>query len=267
MTTNIIITGAAGRMGREIASAALADPTCVIAGCAEYAAHPAIGRDYGVTAGLNVSGVVLRDSLAPLPVDKSVIIDFTSPQASLSFLDAVEGKPARFVIGTTGFDDAGIGRIRAVSKKIPIVFSPNMSLGVNLLFVLTELVATKLGETFDIEIVEAHHRQKKDSPSGTARRLGEIAAASIGTTYADAVKDGRSGMTGERTKKEIGMHAVRGGDIVGDHTVLFAGQGERLELRHVAHSRATFARGAVIAAKWLVSQKPGLYTMRDVLGL
>jgi 4-hydroxy-tetrahydrodipicolinate reductase len=142
-----------------------------------------------------------------------------------------------------------------------------MSLGVNLLFLLTELAAKKLGSTFDIEIVEAHHRFKKDSPSGTAARLGEIAASAIGMTYDDAVKNGRAGMVGARTNREIGMHAVRGGDIVGDHTVLFAGLGERLELRHVAQSRSPLAHGAVAAAKWLATQKSGLYTMRDVLGL
>ena len=267
MKTNIIITGACGKMGREIAAAVLSDGVCALAGCVEQASHPAVGKDYGALTGLDAPGITVRGSIAGLAVDKSVIIDFTSPQASLSLLDAVEGKQVRLVIGTTGFDKAGTGRIAEAAKKVPVVLSPNMSLGVNLLFILTELVSKKLGDTFDIEIIEAHHRLKKDSPSGTARRLGEIAAGAIGMSYEDAVKNGRSGMVGERTKKEIGMHAVRGGDIVGDHTVLFAGLGERLELRHVAQSRATLARGAVVAAKWLVAQKPGLYTMRDVLGL
>ena len=267
MTTNIIINGACGKMGREIAAVALEDAECGLAGCVEQASHPAVGKDYGSVTGLEAKGVTVAAAVAGLAIDKSVILDFTSPKASLSLLDAVEGKQARLVIGTTGFDEAQTARIEAAAKKIPIVFGPNMSLGINLLFMLTELVAKKLGGTFDIEIIEAHHRMKKDAPSGTAHRLGEIAAAAIGTTYGEAVKNGRSGMVGERTKKEIGMHAVRGGDIVGDHTVLFAGQGERLELRHVAHSRATLARGAVAAAKWLGGRKPGLYTMRDVLGL
>jgi 4-hydroxy-tetrahydrodipicolinate reductase len=267
LTTNIIINGACGKMGREIAAVVLSDASCALAGCVEQPSHPAQGKDYGSITGLDARGVAVRGSVADLAVAASVIVDFTSPQAGLSLLDAVEGKQARLVIGTTGFDKAGTARIEAAAKKIPIVLSPNMSLGINLLFMLTDLVSRKLGDTFDIEIIEAHHRMKKDSPSGTARRLGEIAAAAIGTTYDGAVKNGRAGMVGERTKKEIGMHAVRGGDIVGDHTVLFAGQGERLELRHVAHSRATLARGAVAAAKWLAGQKPGLYTMRDVLGL
>jgi 4-hydroxy-tetrahydrodipicolinate reductase len=267
VTTNIIITGALGKMGREIAAIALSDAACTLAGCVEFPSHPSIGKDYGSLTGLPEMGVAVGDSIGSQPVGTSVIIDFTSPQATLSILDALEGKPARVVIGTTGIDAGGIERIHRAAKKIPIVFSPNMSLGVNLLFVLTELVSKKLGKTFDIEIIEAHHRHKKDSPSGTARKLGEIAAEAIGMKYDEAVKNGRAGLVGERTSREIGMHAVRGGDIVGDHTVLFAGQGERLELRHVMHSRATLARGAIIAAQWVAGQKPGLYSMRDVLGL
>ncbi len=254
-------------MGREIASVVLADAVCTLAGCIEHPTHQSIGTDYGSLTGLGVSGLFLSGSPEGLPVDKSVIVDFTSPQATLALLDAVEGRAVGIVIGTTGFSDMEIARIRRAAQAIPIVLSPNMSYGVNLLFALTELAAQKLGDSYDIEIVEAHHRFKKDSPSGTARKLGEIAAAAIGTTYDDAVRNGRAGMVGERPKKEIGMHAVRGGDIVGDHTVLFAGMGERIELRHVMHSRATLARGAVVAAKWLAAQKPGLYSMRDVLGL
>jgi 4-hydroxy-tetrahydrodipicolinate reductase len=267
VTTNIIVTGAMGKMGREIAAAVLSDPACSLTGCVEQSSHSAIGNDYAACTGLPSKGVVLRGSVSDLPIDKSVIVDFTSPQATLALLDLVEGKAGRLVIGTTGFSAAAMERIKSVARSIPIVISPNMSLGVNLLFCLTELVAKKLGTTFDIEIIEAHHRMKKDAPSGTAKKLGEIAAAALGMSYDEAVRNGRSGMTGERMGKEIGMHAVRGGDIVGDHTVLFAGMGERLELRHVAHSRATLARGAVAAALWCASRKPGLYSMRDVLGL
>jgi 4-hydroxy-tetrahydrodipicolinate reductase len=254
-------------MGKEIASAVLADAACTLTGCIELPTHQSIGKDYGFLTGLGISGLMLHGSLTGLPIDKSVIVDFSARQATLALLDAVEGRAARIVIGTTGFSDAETARIRRAAQAFPIVLSPNMSYGVNLLFALTELAAQKLGDSYDIEIVEAHHRFKKDSPSGTARKLGEIAAAAIGTTYDDAVRNGRAGMVGERPKKEIGMHAVRGGDIVGDHTVLFAGPGERIELRHVAHSRATLARGAVVAAKWLAAQRPGLYSMRDVLGL
>jgi 4-hydroxy-tetrahydrodipicolinate reductase len=267
MTTNIIITGILGKMGREIASCVLDDTECVLAGCVECAGHPSLGRDYGEFLGRGTLGVPVSASLVGLPVESSVVIDFSSPSATLSFLAECAGKNARFVIGTTGIDPAGIEKIRQASRTTPVVFSPNMSLGVNLLFVLTELAAKKLGTSFDIEIIEAHHRHKKDAPSGTAVRLGEIAASAIGETYGDAVRNGRAGMVGGRTSREIGMHAVRGGDIVGDHTVLFAGLGERLELKHVAHSRSTFARGAVTAAKWLALHGRGLYTMRDVLGI
>jgi 4-hydroxy-tetrahydrodipicolinate reductase len=160
-----------------------------------------------------------------------------------------------------------VRRIEALASLAPVVFSPNMSLGVNLLFHLTGQIAARLGSDFDIEIIETHHRDKRDAPSGTARRLGEIAAAARGLSYDRDVRHGRAGLVGQRSDREIGMHAVRGGDIVGDHTVLFAGTGERIEVRHAAHSRATFARGAVTAAKWLADRPPGLYTMRDVLGL
>jgi 4-hydroxy-tetrahydrodipicolinate reductase len=267
MTTDIIITGSLGKVGREIAACVLDDAECRLAGCIEYPGHPAMGKDYGECVGRQALGVPVADSLAGLSVESSVIIDFSTPQATLALCGDCAGKKARIVIGTTGIEAAGIEKIKAASRTIPVVFSPNMSLGVNLLFMLTELAAKKLGRAFDIEIVEAHHRQKKDSPSGTAIRLGEIAAEALGLTYKDAVRNGRSGAAGPRSDREIGMHAVRGGDIVGDHTVLFAGLGERLELRHVAHSRSTFAHGATAAAKWLATQKPGLYTMRDVLGL
>jgi len=254
-------------MGKEIAASVLSDEQCRLVGCIEYKGHSSIGKDYGECIGQGTLGVVVADSFSAVPVDSSVIIDFTAPSATMSFLDEIDKRKARIVIGTTGIDASGVDRIKKSSQGTPIVYSPNMSMGVNLLFILTEIVSKRLGETFDIEIIEAHHRLKKDAPSGTAVKLGEIAASAINMSYDEAIKNGRAGMVGARTNKEIGMHAVRGGDIVGDHTVLFAGLGERLELRHMAHSRSTFARGAVAAAKWLASQKPGLYTMRDVLGL
>ncbi len=254
-------------MGREIAAAVIADRACALVGCIEQPSHQSIGKDYGALTGLGISGCTVSAAPAGLPVGTSVIIDFSSRQATLGLLDALKGESARVVIGTTGFSDAEISLVRQSAQSIPIVLSPNMSYGVNLLFALTELAAQKLSDSFDIEIIEAHHRFKKDSPSGTARKLGEIAAHALGTSYDETVKNGRAGMVGERPQKEVGMHAVRGGDIVGDHTVLFAGLGERIELRHVAHSRGTFAHGAVAAAKWLASRQPGLYSMRDVLGI
>ncbi len=267
MSVNIVVIGALGKMGREIAALTLSDPDCSLAGCVENPGHPDTGRDYSECTGIGGRGVVIQKSPLGLQLDKCVVVDFSSPKATLGLLDALSGKPTRLVIGTTGFSDAETQRIRTASASMPILLSPNMSLGVNLLFALTETAASKLGDSFDIEIVEAHHRFKKDSPSGTARKLGEIAASALGLSYDSAVKNGRAGMVGERPRREIGMHAVRGGDIVGDHTVLFAGMGERVELRHVMHSRTTLARGAVTAAKWLAARKPGLYSMRDVLGL
>ena len=267
MVTELIISGACGRVGREIARIALDDPAVSLVGCLDRADHPEQGRDMGGLLGRPACGVGVCASLRDLPLSGRVVVDFSTPQSLDALLAEVAGTCGALVIGTTGVDPAGSGRIRECASRVPVVYSPNMSLGVNLLFHLTEMAAARLGSSFDIEIIEAHHRYKKDSPSGTARRLGEIAAQAIGRSYDQAMRHGRNGMVGERTKTEIGMHAVRGGDIVGDHTVLFAGDGERLELKHTAHSRATFARGAVAAAKWVVAQPAGLYTMRDVLGL
>jgi 4-hydroxy-tetrahydrodipicolinate reductase len=267
MTTNIIVNGALGKMGREIIGLALSDADCRLLGCVENVGHPLLGKDIGVCIGREATGVSVRADFAELPVDTSVIIDFSSPQSTLRLLDTVTSKAARLVIGTTGIDEKGGSAIRRYAETHPVLFSPNMSLGVNLLFYLTEILSSKLSDDFDIEIIEAHHRFKKDSPSGTARKLGEIAAASRGLSYDEAVRNGRSGIVGERTRKEIGMHAVRGGDIVGEHTVLFAALGERIEISHRMHARTTLARGALQAAKWLSTRQPGLYSMQNVLGL
>lgn len=268
MTTRIIINGILGRMGREVTAAVCADTDTELAGGIEKSGTAAIGRDIGEYTGAGRTGVVIVDSLRELQTDEAVIIDFSSPESTSSLLSEVRGTGAKLIIGTTGLPDSVLSAIRETAGRNAVLHSANMSLGVNYLFYLTKIAAEKLGKDFDIEIVEAHHRFKKDSPSGTAKKLGEIAAAAAGYAYHDAIVNGRAGMTGPRTKKEIGMHAIRGGDIVGDHTVLFAGMGERLELRHVAQSRNTFAQGAVYAAKWLSKKKdPGLYTMSDVFGL
>ncbi len=267
MKTKVIVNGALGKMGREIVACALSDTDVQLCGCVEYSGHSLIGKDIGICIGKEEAGVAVRSDWSGLPVETSVIIDFSSPESSLRLLETMAARPVRVVIGTTGIDEAGKGSIQRFSQTHPVVFSPNMSLGVNILFYLTEILSSRLNKDFDIEIIEAHHRFKKDSPSGTAKKLGEIAASSLGLSYDNAIKNGREGIVGERTKKEIGMHAVRGGDIVGDHTVLFAALGERIELSHRAHSRATFARGAVQAAKWLWAQGPGLHTMKEVLGL
>ena len=271
---NMIIVGALGKMGIEIARVVLeGSQGARLAGCVEYAGHPKIGQDYAAAAGLpDCGGVKVSPSINDTGVNaksgNAVVIDFSSLASTRANLQSAASVGLPMVVGTTGLEDADRDLAKAASTSIPLVVSSNMSLGVNLLFSLTELVAKKLGGAFDIEIIEAHHRFKKDSPSGTARTLGEVAAAAIGQTYGDAVVNGRGGMaSGTRPPTEIGMHAVRGGDIVGDHTVLFAGMGERLELRHMAHNRGIFARGAVAAAKWLAGKGPGLYTMKDVLGL
>jgi len=265
--TRIIIVGALGRMGREIGKLACEEGSFKIVGCLEADAHPLLGSDYGLLLGEKSLGVNVVPDISKASVTNAVIINFSSPDAVDSFLDSIEKKRTRLVLGTTGLTAKTQQRIRELADRIPIVFSPNMSLGVNLLFYLTRLVAAKLKDDFDIEIIEAHHRFKKDAPSGTARRLGEIVAAELGKSYDAAVKNGRSGMPGERSGSEIGMHAIRGGDIVGDHTVLFAGLGERIELRHIAHSRRTLAKGALAAAAWLEDKSAGLYSMHDVLGL
>lgn len=196
-----------------------------------------------------------------------VIIDFTHHTATPEFVAAAVKAKAGIVIGTTGFSDTELKKIHTASKSIPIVLAPNMSIGVNLLFCLSQVVATTLRENFDVEIIEKHHRRKKDSPSGTAARLAEVIAEAKGLDLKKVARHGRHGDVGERTPSEIGIHAVRGGDYIGEHTVLFAGEGETIEIGHRASDRNIFAKGAVLAAKWLVRAKPGLYDMQDVLGL
>jgi len=267
VSLDIIIVGALGRMGIEIANVVLSDETVKLKACVEYPGHPRIGIDYGLSTGKGTMGVPVVDSIDSLDFTNTVLIDFSSPQSTRSLLEKAPQKKIPMVIGTTGLSEADIESAKETAKEVPIIISPNMSLGVNLLFSLTRLVASRLKNEFDIEIIEAHHRFKKDAPSGTARKIGEIVAEAMGRSYDEAVVNGRSGITDKtRSSDEIGMHAVRGGDIVGDHTVLFAGIGERIELRHIAHSRSTFAKGAVAVAKWLSGQNAGFYTMNDVLG-
>ncbi len=268
MSINVIVAGAAGRMGREICSIILNHSECRLAGAVEYPAHKLIGQDIGEIIGYGTCGVKLSASLAETGITDGVVIDFTSPENTVSQISNAPAAGLKFVIGTTGLSAGQVDTVRKASAGRAVMLSPNMSLGVNFLFHLTRIAAEKLGNAgFDIEITEAHHRFKKDSPSGTAKRLGEIAAHAIGLTYEQAARHGREGIVGERTGKEIGMHAVRGGDIVGDHTVLFAAMGEHIELKHTATSRSTFAHGAVHAATWMASREPGWYSMSDVLGL
>ena len=268
MATRIIVCGAAGRMGVAILRCAAEDPGFEIAGGLEIAGAPAVGRTVGDVIGASeISAPVVGDA-ADLPTHGNpVLIDFSLPDATVANLSwpAAHGLPA--VIGTTGLDAEQRIQIETAAREIPIVFAPNMSVGVNLLFKLVRDVARTLGEAYDVEITEMHHRFKKDAPSGTARRLGDIIAEEMGDAYENRVVDGRSGITGERPAGQIGMHALRGGDVVGEHTVSFATLGERVELTHRAHSRDTFARGALRAAAWVAGREPGLYDMQDVLGI
>jgi 4-hydroxy-tetrahydrodipicolinate reductase len=268
MTTPIIMCGAAGRMGLTILRCAAEDADFVIVGGVEAADSPAVGRRVGDLIGKpEISAPVMGDFASLTPPDNAVVIDFSLPEGLIPQVRWSAEKGLASVIGTTGLKDAERAEIEKASCGIPVVFAPNMSVGVNTLFKITADVARILGEGYDVEIAEMHHRFKKDAPSGTARRLGEIVAQAMGGTYNEIATDGRSGITGERPARQIGMHALRGGDVVGEHTVTFAALGERIELTHRAHSRETFARGALRAAAWVAGRKPGLYDMQDVLGI
>lgn len=265
----IVIVGAAGRMGRMLVANTLRDAELKLTGAVEMADSPFLGQDAAVVAGLAPCGVRIGDSLAAAVQNADAVIDFTSPAAAVANARTAAAAGCAAVVGTTGVDDAGRAGLRALAEAgAKIVFAPNMSVGVNVLFHLCDKVTRLLGADYDIEVVEMHHNQKKDAPSGTAVRMGEILAAAAGLDYKTDTRHGREGLVGARTKREIGMHAVRGGDVVGDHTVIFAATGERVELTHKASSRETFAKGALRAAKFLAAAAPGrLYDMQDVLGL
>lgn len=226
-----------------------------------------MGRDAGEMVGRGCIGVKIEDDVSSALDRFDTLIDFTRPQASLAYLDVCRAAGKRMVIGTTGFDAPGRARIAEASHQTAIVLSPNMSVGVNLCFRLAEIAARVLGDDVDVEIIEAHHRHKVDAPSGTALRLGEVVAAALKRDLREVAVYGREGVTGERGRKTIGFATIRAGDIVGEHTVLFAGEGERVEIGHKASSRATFANGALRAARWLQSRPNGLFDMQDVLGL
>jgi 4-hydroxy-tetrahydrodipicolinate reductase len=226
-----------------------------------------VGKDAGEISAAGPLGVTVTDNLDSALKSKSVIIDFSNPAASLEFLRSAAKKPVPMVIATTGFDPKQLAEIKRLARRVPTLLSANNSLGVNLLISLVGKAAKMLGDDYDVEIVEAHHRFKKDAPSGTALALGRVIAAALNRDLDKVGVNGRKGIVGERGKKEIALLSVRAGDIVGEHTVIFGGIGERLEFIHRAHSRDTFARGALRAAQWLAMQKPGLYGMQDVLGL
>lgn len=264
----IVVLGAKGRMGQMVLQACAqkmrANPASLrVVGAVESSASPYLGQKTGVD-GIDV---VCTDRLEPLLHPGVIVIDFTAPHVSLAALAAIQRKGAAHVLCTTGLTPEEKKIVKEASASVPIVMAPNMSIGVTLMFKITEMVAKVLGEDFDVEIVEAHHNQKKDSPSGTALGFAEAVARGHGVELSQKANYGREGLVGARPKGEIGIHAVRGGDIVGDHTVLFAGDGERIELKHMAHSRQTFAQGAVKAALFLQGKPAGIYNMFDVLGL
>ncbi len=258
----LVLHGAFGRMGRRIAALSAGD--CEIVGAVDVAG---IGQDIGALAGIGPIGVPVTGDLRAILGGTDVVIDFSNPAASVACARACGAAGVPLVIGTTGFTAGERAEIARAVEAIPCVLAPNMSVGVNLLFMLVEKAASILGDEYDIEIVEVHHRFKKDSPSGTAARLAEIAADATGASIEDRAVYGRKGVIGERTRREIGIHAVRLGDVVGEHTVSFGTIGERIELTHKAQSRDAFATGAIRAASFVCTAAPGLYDMQDVLGM
>lgn len=267
MTLKLAIAGAAGRMGRELARLVHATDGCTLAGGLEAKGSPQVGADYGELIGAGKLGIAISDDPAAVLANVDGIIDFTVPKATLSLVGLTAAQKKIHVIGTTGIDAAGDDLIRDAAAKTTIVKTGNFSLGVNLLAALVKKAAATLGEDFDIEVLEMHHRMKIDAPSGTALLLGKAAADGREISLKDRSVRVRDGHTGARNPGDIGFATLRGGSVVGDHTVIFAGNGERLELRHVAESRELFARGAVKAALWAGGKPPGLYSMMDVLGL
>ena len=263
----VAVAGAAGRMGKTLIEAVNKHPSLTLGAATERQGSTLIGVDAGELAGVGKLGVCVCADLASVVDDFDVVIDFTAPAATLQHLDVCAAHAKKMVIGTTGFDDAGKQRILSVAKKNGIMFAPNMSVGVNLCFKLLDVAARVMGEVADIEIIEAHHRHKVDAPSGTALRMGEVIAEALGRDLNEVAVYGREGITGERDSKTIGFETIRAGDVVGEHTVWFAQNGERVEITHKASSRMTFANGAVRAAHWLMQQDPALYDMQDVLGL
>lgn len=263
----IAVAGIAGRMGNAISRAVKFNEDAELAGGLEAPGHPAIGKTIAETSGVGGAEGVVADNLAEAMAKADVLIDFTSPAVSLANAKWCAENGKKIVIGTTGLDLSQDDTLVKLGQSTPIVFAPNMSVGMNLMFKLVGMIADVLGPDYALELIEAHHDQKKDAPSGSAVRLLKEMCAARGWDYDKVCAHGRCGLTGARPKEQIGVGVIRGGDIVGDHTVFYIGQGERIEITHRAHSRDTFAGGAVRAALWLVDKPAGLYDMQDVLGL
>jgi 4-hydroxy-tetrahydrodipicolinate reductase len=264
---NVIVAGAAGRMGGRLVTLIKDSTALRLTGAVESKGHHALGEDAGEAAGSGKTGMPITDDLAGLLDKGEVVIDFSVPEATLNHFRAAAQHRRAMVIGTTGFSAAQMEELKSLARQVPCVLSPNMSVGVNLICKVIGEMAKTLGDDYDIEIIEAHHRLKKDAPSGTALKMAEVLARAVNRDLNQVGVYTRKGLMGERKKEEIGIQTIRAGDIVGDHTVLFGGIGERLEVTHRASSRDTFARGALRAARWVVKQPPGLYDMMDVLSL
>ncbi len=264
---NAIVAGAAGKMGTRIIHLLAATDGIQLAGAFEKPGHPAIGRTVMEVTGAPGLDLKVADSLEAVLPQGEVLIDFTHPEASVAHLKQVAAAGKAAVVGTTGFSAAQLNEIKALSQQCRIVMAPNMSVGVNLMFKVVADIARILSSGYDVEIIEAHHRLKKDAPSGTAMKLAQVIAQSLQRDLEQVAVYERKGMIGQRSESEIGIQTIRAGDIVGEHTVIFGGIGERLEIIHRAHNRDNFARGAVRAAQWILQQAPGLYDMQDVLGL
>lgn len=265
----VAVSGTTGRMGKAIIGQLQGDSwkeRLKLSGAMDHDSCGKLGEDAGIIAGMGECGVKIESDIAKAMSGANVVIDFSGPDFTMRLIDYCEKNGVAIVIGTTGFNGEQKHRISQASKVIPVLLSPNMSVGVNLLFHLTEIVTGILDDSYDIEIVEAHHRYKKDAPSGTAEKLKEI-VLQAGNRTEENVNYGRHGLIGERPERQVGVHAVRGGDVVGDHTVFYFGDGERVELTHKASSRNTFASGAVRAADFLAGKSSGMYSMKDVLGI
>jgi len=264
-TTRIAIHGAAGRMGRAVIQTALATPGAKLVAAIDRKDNEELGEDVGAVVGQGPIGVAVGYAIDPAADPFEVLIDFSQPEGTLAALELCRANKKAIVIGTTGFSAAQRATIEAAAKEIPVCTAANFSIGVNVVLSLLADAARLLGDAYDVEIVEAHHRHKNDAPSGTALAMGEEVAQALGRSLKEHAVYGREGQTGARHGKTIGFSAVRGGDVVGDHTVMFLGEGERVEITHKATSRLNFAQGAVRAACWLAGRKPGLYSMQDVL--
>src|SRR5437016_10339780 len=266
-TIELVVAGAAGRMGTRIVACLVGNPDLRLVGALEAPAHPTLGRDAGELAGVGRLGVAVGGDPAAVVTRDRVLVEFSVPEASLEHLRLVARAGARAVIGTTGFSAAQRDEIATLARQAAILVAPNMSVAVTLAFSLLRTMAKALGDDYDVEITEVHHRYKKDAPSGTAVRMAEIVAEALGRDLRKVGVYGREGLPGERSGKEIGVMSLRSGDVVGEHTVSFGTLGERLELTHKAHSRDMFARGALRAVRWIPGRSPGLYSMHDVLGI